>query len=243
MYFNFIQSEVMSVNQVHNYYRAKYPKSVMKMIKFYGFFGFSFLGISSEDNEKKWSKIKSNLLMAYNLVVIFVMISHQIYITPGIFEEQQKLGIKKVMKGVFRASRLISCVDIIFGYLLPLIIGKQFLKFLNNEEFCAIDRNIRNVNKIIGLLIIGLVMMATFFIIYLETPENIFFESIEKSYRIVIIVLVSSLSAIYYFNGFFLTPVFYYCITSLFISQINELKSGLSKGISFKFLLFDKQLQ
>jgi hypothetical protein len=233
----------MSVNQVYNYCRAEYPESVMKMIKFYGFFGFSFLGISSEDNEKKWSKIKSNLLMAYNLVVIFVMISIQIYITPGIFEEQQKLGMKKFMKGVFLASRLISFVDIIFGYLLPLIIGKQFLKFLNNEEFCAIDRNTRNVNKIIGSLIIGLAMMATFFIIFLEKSENIFSESIEKSYRIVIKVLMLSLSAIYNFNGLFLIPVFYYCITSLFISQINELNSGLTKGISFKFLLFDKQLQ
>jgi hypothetical protein len=232
----------MSVNQVYNYSRAEYPESVMKMIKFYGFFGFSFLGISSEDNEKKWSKIKSNFLMAYNLVVIFVMISLQIYITPAIFEEQQKSEMKKVMKGVFLAGRLISCVDIIFGYLLPLIIGKQFLKFLNNEEFCAIDRNTRNVNKIIGSLIIGLAMMTTFFIIYLETSENNFSESIEKSYRIVIIVLMSSLSAIY-FNGLFLIPVFYYCITSLFISQINELNSGLSKGISSKFLLFDKQLQ
>jgi L-cystine uptake protein TcyP (sodium:dicarboxylate symporter family) len=88
----------MSVNQAYNYCRAEYPESVMKRIKFHVFFGLSFLGISSEDNEKKWSKIKSYLLVAYNLVVIFVMMSLQIYITPGIFEEQQKSGTKKVMK-------------------------------------------------------------------------------------------------------------------------------------------------
>jgi hypothetical protein len=221
----------MSVNKVYNYCRAKYPKSVMKMIQFYGFFGFSLMGISSEDNEKKWSKIKSYLLIAYNLVVIFLMISLQICITPGIFEEQQKSGMKKVMKGAFLAGRLMTCIDIIFGYLLPLIKGKQFLKFLSNEELCAIDYNTRNVNKIIGSLIIGLLMTATFFIKYLETSENIFFESIHKSYRTVFIVLTSSLTAIYYFNGLFLIPVFYYCITSLFITQINELNSGLSKGI------------
>jgi hypothetical protein len=72
-------------------------------------------------------------------------------------------GMKKVMKGVFLVSRFITCSDIIFGYLLPLIKGKQFLKFLSNEEFCAIDCNTRNANKIVGSLIIGLVMTATFF--------------------------------------------------------------------------------
>jgi hypothetical protein len=70
--------------------------------------------------------------MAYNLVVIFVMISFQIYITPHIFEEQKKSGMKKIMKGVFLVSRLITISDIIFGYLLSLIKDKQFLKFLSN---------------------------------------------------------------------------------------------------------------
>jgi hypothetical protein len=65
---------------------------------------------SFEDNEKK---IKRYLLMAYNLVVILVMVSFQIYITPGIFEEQKKSGLKKVMKGVFLAGRLITISDII----------------------------------------------------------------------------------------------------------------------------------
>ncbi len=51
--------------------------------------------------------------MAYNLVVILVMVSFQIYITPGIFEEQKKSGLKKVMKGVFLAGRLITISDII----------------------------------------------------------------------------------------------------------------------------------
>jgi hypothetical protein len=153
----------MSVYQVCNYSRAQYPKSLIKIIKFYRFFGSSFLDNSSEDNEKKWSKIKRYLLMAYNLVVIFVMISLQIYITPRIFEELQKFGMKKVMKGVFLAGRFIAISDIIFGYLLPLIKGKQFLKFLSNEEFCAIDCNTRNANKIIGSLIVGLAMFATFF--------------------------------------------------------------------------------
>src|SRR5579871_2044914 len=158
----------MFVNQVYDNIKGgpKYPKSLMKLIQFYHFFGFSFMGISSEDNEKKWSKIKRYLLMAYNLVVIFVMICLQIYITPSIFEIQQKYGMKKVMKGVFLVSRFITCSDIIFGYLLPLIKGKQFLKFLSNEEFCAIDRNTRNANKIIGSLIIGLAIMGGFFITF-----------------------------------------------------------------------------
>jgi hypothetical protein len=225
----------MSVNQVYNYSRAQYPKSLIKIIKFYRFFGFSFLDISSENNEKKWSKIKRYLLMAYNLVVIFVLISLQIYNAPHIFEELQNLGMKKVMKGVFLAGRLITNSDIIFGYLLPLIKGKKFLKFLSNEEFCAIDCKTRNANKIIGSLIIGLAMIATFFIIHLGTSVNIFSESVEKSYRIVFKMLSLSLMALYYFNGLFLIPVLYYCITCLFISQINKINSGLSKGISHKF--------
>jgi hypothetical protein len=233
----------MSVYQVYNYSRAKYPKSLMKMTKFYRFFGFSFLGNISEENEMKWTNIKRYLLMAYNLVVIFVMISLQIYITPDIFAEQQKFGMKKVMKGVFLVSRLITCSEIIFGYLLPLIKGKQFLKFLSNEQLCAIDCNTRNANKIIGSLIIGLAMVATFFITYFLILENSFFESVQTSYRIVFIILTALFMAFYYYNGLFLIPVLYYCITYLFISQINELNSGLSKGISYKFLLFDKQLQ
>ena len=154
----------MFVNQVYDNIKGgpKYPKSLMKLIQFYHFFGFSFTGISSEDNEKKWSKIKRYLLMAYNLVVIFVMVSVQIYITPGIFAEQQSYGMKKVMKGVFLAGNFITCADIIFGYLLTLIKGKQFLKFLSNEEFCAIDCNTGNANKIIGSLIIGLAIMGVF---------------------------------------------------------------------------------
>jgi hypothetical protein len=225
----------MSVNQVCNYSRALYPKSLIKIIKFYRFFGFSFLGNSSEDNEKKWSKIKRYLLMAYNLVVIFLLISLQIYIAPRIFEELQKSGMKKVMKGVFLAGRLIAISDIIFGYLLPLIKSKQFLKFLSNEEFCSIDCNTRNANKIIGSLIVEIAMFATFFIIYLGISENIFSELVEKSYRILTLILTSLLLAFYYFNGLFLIPVLYYCITCLFISQINKINSGLSKGISHKF--------
>jgi hypothetical protein len=223
----------MFVNQVYDNIKGgpKYPKSLIKLIKFYRFFGFSFLGISSEDNEKKWSKINRYLLMAYNLVVIFVIIIHQIYITPGIFEEHQKLGMKKVMKGVFLVSRLITWSDIIFGYLLSLIKGKKFLKFLSNEEFCAIDCNTRNANKIIGLLIIGLVMTGSIFIILSVTSENKVFESVQTSYRIAFIILSLLLMAFYYFNALFLIPVLYYCITCLFISQMNDMNSGLSKGI------------
>jgi hypothetical protein len=169
--------------------------------------------------------------MAYNLVVIFGIISFQIYVTPVIFEEQKKLGMKKVMKGVFLVSRFITCSDIIFGYLLPLIKGKQFLKFLSNEEFCAIDCNTRNANKIVGSLIIGLAMMATIFITYFVTSENIFFGSAQKSHKIVDIILKSLFVSFYYINGLFLMPVLYYCITSLIITQINKLNSGLSKGI------------
>jgi hypothetical protein len=223
----------MFVNQAYDNDKSgpKYSKSLMKLIKFYRLFGFSFLDISSEDNEKKWSKIKRYLLMAYNLVVIFVMISLQIYITPSIFENQQQLGMKKVMKGVFLVSRLITWFDIIFGYLLSLIKGKKFLKFLSNEEFCAIDCNTRNANKIIGSLIIGSAITATFFIRYSVTSKNSIFESDPKSHRIVFVILRSLLVSFYFFNGLFLIPAFYYCITSLFITQINELNFGLSKGI------------
>jgi hypothetical protein len=113
----------MFVNQVYDNIKGgpKYPKSLMKVIKFYQFFGYSFLCISSEDNEKKWSKIKRYLLMAYNLMIIFLMISLQIYLTPGIFEDQQNFGMKKVMKGVFLVSRLIICSEIIFSYFLSLV--------------------------------------------------------------------------------------------------------------------------
>jgi hypothetical protein len=223
----------MFINQVYNNIKGgpKYPKSLMKLIKFYRIFGFSFMGISSEDNEKKWSKIKRYLLMAYNLVIIFVMISLQICITPHIFEEQQKSGVKKVLKGVFLVSRFITCSDIIFGYLLSLIKGKKFLKFLSNEEFCAIDCNTRKANKIIVSLIIMLAMMATFYITYSVITEINFFESDSKTDRIVFIIFSSLFMTFYYLNGFFLMPVLYYCITSLIITQINELNSGLSKGI------------
>jgi hypothetical protein len=223
----------MFINQLYDNIKGgpKYPKSLMKLIQFYRFLGFSFLGNSSEDNEKKWSKIKRYLLMAYNLVVIFLMIGFQINVTPKIFAEQQKFGMKKVMKGVFLVSRLITSFDFIFGYLLSLIKGKKFLKFLNNEEFCAIDCNTRNANKIVSSLIIGSAMIATLFITYFMTSENIFFGSAQKSHRIVFIILRSLLTAFYYFNGLFLMPVLYYCITSLFITQINKLNSGLSKGI------------
>jgi hypothetical protein len=223
----------MEVNQVYDKIKGgpKYPKSLMKLIQFYRLFGFSFLGNSSEENEKKWSKIKRYLLMAYNLVAIILMISFQINVTPKIFAEQQKFGMKKIMKGVFLVSRLITSSDVIFGYLLSLIKGKKFLKFLSNEEFCAIDCNTRNANKIVGSLIIGLAMIATFFITYFITSENIFYGSAQKSHKIVAIILRSLFVSFYYFNGLFLIPVLYYCITSLIIAQINKLNSGLSKGI------------
>jgi hypothetical protein len=221
----------MSVNQVYNYSKAEYPKSLMKLVKFYRLFGFSFLGITSEDNEKKLSKIKRYLLMAYNLVVIFVIISFQIYVTSDIFEEQQKFEMKKVLKGVLLVSRLITCSDIIFGYLLPLIKGKQFLKFLSNEELCAIDCNTRKANKIIGSLIIGLTIMGGFCTTFYFISRIIFFKSIQTSNQVVFIIIKLLFLTTFYYNGHFLIPVFYYCITSLFINQINELNSGVSKGI------------
>ncbi len=58
-------------NQVYDNIKGgpEYPKSLIKLIKFYRFFGFSFLGISSEDNDKKWSKIKRCLLMAWIFIL------------------------------------------------------------------------------------------------------------------------------------------------------------------------------
>jgi hypothetical protein len=159
------------------------------------------------------------------------MISFQINITQHILAEQQKIGMKKVMKGVFLVSRFITCSDVIFGYLLPLIKGKQFLKFLNNEEFCAIDCNTRNANKIVGSLIIGLAIMGGFLTTFYVTSRIIFLGSIQASNQMIFSIIKLLFMTTFYFNGFFLIPVFYYCITSLFISQINELNSGLSKGI------------
>ena len=128
-------------------------------------------------------------------------------------------------------SRFITCSDIIFGYLFPLTIGKKFLKFLSNEEFCAIDCNTRNANKIVGSLIIGLAMISTSLITYFVISENIFFGSAQRSHKIVVIILKSLFLGFYYFNGLFLMPVLYFCITSLIITQINKLNSSLSKGI------------
>jgi hypothetical protein len=107
-------------------------------------------------------------------MIIFLITSFQIYISPGVYEEQQKSEMNKVLKGSFLAGRLITCAHIIFGHILPLIKGKQFPKFLSNKGLCAIDRNTRNANKIIGSLITGLTKTSTFLITYSVTSENNF---------------------------------------------------------------------
>ncbi len=73
--------------------------------------------------------------------------------------------------------------------------------------------------------------MGGFGTIFYVTSRIIFLKSIQTLNQVVFIIIKLLFATTFYFIGFFLIPVFYYCITSLFISQINELNSGLSKGI------------
>jgi len=213
----------------------KAPKSFIKLLKFYRIFGYSFSGVNFESNETKLTKIKRFLLIFYNVLAILLLIGLQIFSTYYTSVEFNNLRIKKVMKTVFATNRLMSYSEIIVGYIISLIRGRQILKIFDEEEFGAIDRNTRKVNKISILLTIVIIIIGTSFGTILNSKLNPYIESVGTlmdgvSIKRILILILSFTFTIFYFNGALLLSIFYYYTTSLIITQINELESGITKS-------------
>jgi len=139
------------------------------------------------------------------------------------------------MKTVFAMNRLMSYSEIIVGYIISLIRGRQILKIFDEEEFGAKDRNTRKVNKILILLIIFLIIIGTFYGIILNTRINPYTESMGTlmdgvTTQRILTLIAFLLVSIFYFNGTLLLSIFYYFLTSLIVIQINELDSGIAKA-------------
>jgi len=92
--------------------------------------------------------------------MILVFIGVQIYTTPRTLVEYKNMKTKKVIRALFVVSRMISYADVILGYIISLIRGKQILKILDTKEFRAIDCNTTKVNKILILVTIIIIIVG-----------------------------------------------------------------------------------
>jgi len=142
--------------------------------------------------------------------------------------------VKKVIKGLFLFNRLIICAEIIVGYIMSLIRSKRLLDFYNTKEFGAIDCDTRKANKIIILLMIVLIVIGTTTTIVVNTkmtPRQQLLETliIKELIKRILILIVSFLGGVLYLNGLLVLPIRFYYTTSLIITQINELNSGMIK--------------
>jgi len=149
------------------------------------------------------------------------------------------MELKKVIKGLFVVNRLISWAEIIVGYIILLIKGKKLQDFYNTEEFGAIDRNTRKVNKTLILLTIFLIMIgiASAILVNITLRENVQMVGIQingVSIGLILILIASTIAIIFYLNGLLLLPVCFYYSTSLIITQINELNSGMIKVLTYQ---------
>jgi hypothetical protein len=86
---------------------TKYPKSLMKIIKFFRLFGFSFVETDHEKNKSYLYYLKKYLMIFYNFSIIIFFVGTQIVVFPKMNEVFNIFNSKPVMNAVFFLSSFI----------------------------------------------------------------------------------------------------------------------------------------
>jgi len=205
----------------------RFPKSFMRIIQFYRFFGFSFIESNNQKNKKFCSKLKEFLMIGYNISIIFCFISLNIYSVPITDQQLSKHEFKPLMKALFYATNILISVDLISGYILSLIRGKKLFMLMKTEDVCAIDIN----TKLAKILIISKVIL---FIVMMCISSSLIMNSLlnqnKEDYKVIYLFLLGFFVIPFYLNGVLIMTVIYIYSTWIITSQINNLKNNISRG-------------
>jgi len=208
--------------------KSDFPKSLLRLIKLFRFYGFSFPINNDEKNKSLIYHLKEYLMKVYNIFCIVLYICVQLLTSR---DDEVLIGFdsKPVMKAIFFISFCIFSVDFIFSYILSLINGKKLIMLLKTKDIFKIDCNTKFANKMIAFIIIELLVIgASNVYIYLNYSFGI---SVGLQINKIVMILFAICMVIIYFGGVLILQVIYIYIVWIITSQIDNLKNNIPKGI------------
>ncbi len=201
---------------------TKYPKSLIKIIKFFRLFSFSFVETDDEKNKSYLYSLKKYLMIFYNFSIIIFFAGTQIVVFPKINQVFNNFNSKSIMNTVFFLSGYINCVDIMSGYILSLTRSKKLLKLLKTEDICYVDCSQKLANKLTAFVIFNILVFGSMSIYFsLTFPVEAF---IGSQIGPILQIITSIIITIVYFGGIFMYPIIYVYICWIIYTQINNFK-------------------
>ncbi len=207
----------------------KYPKSLMKIIKFFRLFGFSFVETDDEKNKSYLYYLKKYLMIFYNFSIMIFFAGIQIAFFPKINQVYNIFNSKPVMNAVFYLSSFMYSFDFMSGYILSLTRSKKLLMLLKTEDICYVDCSPKLANKLIAfvmsnMLVLGSVSMYFSFNIQVEDFMN-------SQIGRILQIITSIIMTLIYSGGIFMIPIIYVYICWIIYTQINNFKTKIIRSI------------
>jgi hypothetical protein len=201
---------------------TKYPKSLMKIIKFFRLFGFSFVETDDEKNKSYLYYLKKYLMIFYNFSIIILFTGTQTVVFPKMNQVFNNINSKPVMNSVVFLSGYINCVDIMSGYILSLTRSKKLLMLLKTEDICYVDCSPKLANKLIAFVIFNSLVLGSIGIYFsLTIPVEVYMDS---QIGRILQIITSIIFNVICFGGIFMSPIIYVYICWIIYTQINNFK-------------------
>ncbi len=187
--------------------KTKYLKSLMKIIKFFRLFGFSFVETDDEKNKSYLYYLKKYLMIFYNFSVIILFTGNQIVLFPKMNQFFINFNSKPVMNTVFFLSGFIYYVDFMSGYILSLTRSKKLLMLLKTEDICYVDCSPKLANKLIAFVIINILLLGSMGIYFsLTFPVEAFTGSqVGRILQIITSIIITLVC----YGGIFMNQIIY----------------------------------
>jgi len=205
----------------------KFPKSFMRIIKFYRVWGFSFFEPNNEKNKKLSFKLKQFLFIIHNVLVIFSAIICEYISSPESNQIFDILSSKPLMRSLYYVSTVLSYVDMISAFILSLLRGKKLIILLKTEDVLIFDTNTKRANMLIisKIIIISIISIICSYL-WVSTTLG---KNTTGFIRFLYLILAFYLNFILLI-GVFVLPVIYSYMIWIIYSQIINLKNNISEG-------------
>ncbi len=212
------------------------PKSLKRIVKFYRFFGFSFLGFNLDKKRKTCCNYISIVL---NIILLLLTILDLIVdnLIRNYLEEEIALKSKPVLKTIIRMGNMIINLDVIVSYCFSLRSGSNFIKLLDNEDTASVDNNVKIANKIIGsfhLLALFLIVIIIGFMALNPDFRRSTFSNAGIGSVLIISYIIAATTILNI--SWFMSVIFVY-ITIIIRKQIKLLDYSVSHGKYSDFIL------
>jgi hypothetical protein len=204
----------------------KFPKSFMRIIKFYRIWGFSFIEPNNEKNKKLSLKIKQCLFIIHNVLVISLAIISEYMSSPESNQIFDMVSSKPLMRSLYYVSTGLSYGDMISAFILSLLRGNKLIILLKTEDVLIVDTNTKRANMlIITKMIIASIISIICLYLWIETLEKNIIE-----FTRILYLTFGFFSTLMCMIGLFVLPVIYCYAIWIITSQINNLKNNISGG-------------